>query len=353
MHRAPAHARPPREARLSRFVYGFGLPVRILRSLMSEPGARRRYLRVVLTQLAIVLVVGILVSILGHAHDTWSGGISAKWARLVALASAFYATLGVVEWIVVALSRDYHDQLSREASLLSGALPEDPERVPRVRVDLGWMKRKLRRKVRGFLAIAIGVPAVWTVSLVPIAGKLLYPMLALLWTTYWVGVFTAGRSGFAFRTEGAPGAPEPWFMRVADRATNGTFLGKLGLPRLYVIVWRNLSAGLFPPARELEAQPYEMFGIAAFRALLLLPGMSLFFRPILPVASAHVLTTPLPEASLDAVSEPRALSSYPDSFPRPAPLPALEARAHLSHDVTEVEELAVEIEAPSPREGER
>ena len=52
---APALARPERGAHLQRFIYGFGLPFRILRALFRDPAAKRQYLRVILTQLTIVL----------------------------------------------------------------------------------------------------------------------------------------------------------------------------------------------------------------------------------------------------------------------------------------------------------
>ncbi len=352
--KAPVIARPPEEARLRRFLYGFGLPARILRALLADPAARRRYLRVLLTQLAIILVVGVCVAALGKSRADVGSGFGAGLARLIAVLSAFWATLGVIEWIVVALSRDYHDQLGREASLRSGAPPEDPERRPRVRLDLAWLRRKLFRKARGFVVIAIGLPIVYLASLTPFAGKVLSPLLGVAWTTYWIGVFTAGRTGFAWRTEGAPGARDPWFMRFADRATQGTLLGRLGLPRLYVIVWRNVSAGLFAPARELEAHPYELFGIAAFRALLVVPGTYLFFRPILPVASAHVLVASEGEAASASVEPPR-LSSYPNTFPRPAALPVFEPRVLVGATIEERSdaEIPAAITAEAPEEDPR
>ncbi len=291
---APAVVRPERGAHLQRFIYGFGLPLRILRALFRDPAVKRTYLRVILAQLAIIFLIGLATVLLGRSRDAFSGDLRHDFARLLALTSAFYATLGAVEWMVVALSRQYHDQLSRKASLLSGAPPEDPEATPRIKLDVRWMGRKLKRKLRGLVVVSAGLPAVAIASLVPFAGKFLYPLLALSWTLYWIGVFTASKSAYAWRSEGAPFAPEPWFLRAAERATKQTFIGRLGLPRLYVIVWRNLSSGMFPPARELEEHPYELLGVAAFRALLAIPGTYLFFRPILPVAAAHVLCTPLP-----------------------------------------------------------
>jgi hypothetical protein len=334
---APAVARPERAAHLQRFIYGFGLPLRILRALFRDPAVKRTYLRVILAQLAIIFVIGLASVLLGRSRDAFSGDLRHDFARVLALASAFYATLGAVEWTVVALSRQYHDQLSRKASLLSGAPPEDPEATPRIKLDVRWMGRKLKRKLRGLIVVSAGLPAVAVASLVPFAGKFLYPLLALSWTIYWVGVFTASKSAYAWRSEGAPFAPEPWFLRVADRATKQTFIGRLGLPRLYVVVWRNLSSGMFPPARELEDHPYELFGIAAFRALLALLGTYLFFRPILPVAAAHVLCTPLPSeqtsisaqasSANDSESEPRTAAALPapGRLPDFAPFAATES----------------------------
>jgi hypothetical protein len=336
---AAAIHRPPQRAHLRRFLYGFGLSLRILRALFADPATRKTYLRVILTQFLVVLVVAVLATVLGRAGDRLRGG-AYDFRTILAMVSAFYAGLGVVEWIVVALSRDYHDQLGRRASLLSGAPPEDPEQTPRVRIDIRWLGRKLKRKLRGMMVIGVGLPAVLVVSLIPIAGKYLYPLLAFTWTTYWIGVFTASKSSFAWRTEGAVDAPEPWFLRAATRVTKDTFLGRFGLARLYVIVWRNLSSGVFPPAREFEDHPYELLGIAAFRTLLAVPGTYLFFRPILPVASAHVLCTPM--SSEDSV--PVEASETPNPTPTLVTVPEL--------GVASLNQIALETEAITEAERE-
>jgi hypothetical protein len=54
----------------------------------------------------------------------------------------------IIQWGVIALSRDYHDVLSRAASLLTAIEPEDEELTPRIRLDFPWMRKKLSRRIR-------------------------------------------------------------------------------------------------------------------------------------------------------------------------------------------------------------
>lgn len=281
----------PSRGTLARFVFGLSLVPRLVRAARRDEAFRRRHARWTSVQVAIVVVVAaVLVGLGSEVRKIPSSGRT-TFEIEIAILLLVYTTLATVEWIVIALGRQFHDQISRGATLAVALVPEDPERVPRVAIDVPWLKKRVRRYFRGLIAFGAGVPAIVLGSLLPWVGGSLASVMITLWSTYWVGVLTAGKSALAWRTEGDPRAPDPFVFRAGDEMTTRVPLLRLGLPRLYFKVWRRLSFGLFPPARELEAQTPEMMGIAAFRALVGMPGLYLFFRPFFPVASQLVIAT--------------------------------------------------------------
>ncbi|AKT40509.1 hypothetical protein [Chondromyces crocatus] len=285
-------APPTSPSPLNRLAYGAGLPLAVVGALLAHPDAGRRYRRVCFTQAAVVLALGLLfggvleraINLLWGMDSRGPWGQGASWITLV---SAFYATLSTVEWCVIALSRQYHDAIGRDAALLTGAEPEDPAFTPQVKVDLHWVMKRVRRYVRGWIAFTAGLPGLALLWLVPGAGAELYAVASTLWGAYWLIVLVAAKSAHAWKEEGS--APSPWFRRGWDELTTTAPGFRWWLPRSYGQLLRRATSQLDSPAAAFERAPWEMMGVAFARVLGGLPLFYLLVRPIIPVAAQHVL----------------------------------------------------------------
>lgn len=272
-----ARLQPPASpTRAARVAFGAGLPLAILATVLAEPAARRRYLRVCGVQAAVTLLAGVLFFV----NVGWTGRGLAFWSSL-------YATLVAFEWIVIALSRQHHDAISRDAALLTGVPPEDPPLTPRVCVDLRWIGKRIKRHIRGMKVLLAGTIALTLLLAVPVLGQQLYAVATTLWAAYWLVVLVTAKSAHAWREEGT--APAPWFVRAWDRLTTSVPGFRWWLPRAYGRFLRGFTASMFSPAARWERSPWELCGVALMRVLGGLPGMYMFLRPLIPVASQHLL----------------------------------------------------------------
>lgn len=285
---------PPEKGQLSQISYGFSLPFAIVRVLLRDEEARKRYLAQSVLRAAVVLGVGVAVVLYagemakGLGEALTSGfDISVRIGHGAAALSSLYATLCAVEWVLIALTREFDDQMARRAALLIGDPPEDPERAPRVRVDVGWTIRKVKRRIRGFRVFVLGLPVLALTSLIPAVGHLIYAGLTTAWGAYWLAVFTAAKTALAWKDEGH--APEPWFLRRWGRATSTTIGLRWWLPRTYGRLWRRHTEDVFSPCKSVEDSPASMFGLTLLRAACGIPVLYLFFRPVIPVAAAHII----------------------------------------------------------------
>ncbi|WP_147439451.1 hypothetical protein [Corallococcus sp. CA049B] len=204
----------------------------------------------------------------------------------------FFGSLSAVQWIVVALSRDYHTVISREASLATGVPPEDPDITPHVRLNVPWLRAKLQRRWRALLLFVMGVPALVLLCIPLCWFPKSFTLLSSLWGFWWLLVFTAAKSDRAWM---APVTRPPWFVRVWSR---------LPTPRSLRWVMSGLarrSESVAAPIAAVERQPWVFAGLALTRFVGSLPPLRCFTRPFIPVASAHLL-------GLDPV-QPPALKS--------------------------------------------
>ena len=275
------------EAHAPRFVYGAMLPFAILRRVWRDPAARSAHLRAKVGQLVVVAALTSLLAaiyLVGRHFDApESGHVGVK--EWLAFLSSLYALLCGVEWAVVALSKDYDDQLARTASLLIGVPAEDPERRPRIRVDFPWMWRKGKRRLRGVIVIATGMPLI-AIALVLLGGQVLYPFLVFAWSAYWLAIFSSAKSSTAWVDVGTQ--REPWFLRMWGFLTANMFGFRWWLPRLYGRLWRRATVSIVAPCRFFEIAPRELLGLAAARALFGIPFVYLFMRPYMRVAAARI-----------------------------------------------------------------
>jgi hypothetical protein len=99
-----------------------------------------------------------------------------------------FSAFVVAQWVVLAWSRDFQDRTSRDLALLVGLEPEEPDITPRLRLDTKWLRRKLRRRVRGVRVLAPGFVAALPVFLVAAlfdGWELATSTFAAAWSFYW------------------------------------------------------------------------------------------------------------------------------------------------------------------------
>ncbi|MFP2899903.1 hypothetical protein [Corallococcus sp. 4LFB] len=209
----------------------------------------------------------------------------------------FFGSLSAVQWLIVALSRDYHTAISREASLATGVPPEDPDITPRVRLNVPWMRAKLQRRWRAFLLFLMGVPALLLLCVPLYWVPNSFTLVSSLWGFWWLLVFTAAKSDRAWM---APVTRPPWFVRIwsALPVLQG------GLLRGYVSRLAHRAEGVAAPIATVERQPWVFAGLAFTRFVGSIPPLRCFTRPFIPVASSHLV-------GLDPVQPPARQSGEP------------------------------------------
>jgi hypothetical protein len=233
--------------------------------------------------------------------------------------AALYGTVLLIQWVVVALSRGYHDAIGRDLSMAAGIEPEDSPFTPRIRVDFKWIRNKIRRRVRAFTAmlpgfitipIAIGILSFllrWVAPPLSSTMPFIREALAMAWVCYWWAIFTAAKSARAWVNETT--APLPaLFSRLEALTQRFPLLRWFGLG-LFVGMSRRMTRPLFAPAARVDQQPLEFAGLAATRALTFIPLVKFFLRPLIPVASARLLVdqgVPWPAPSRDAPAPQRS-----------------------------------------------
>ncbi|MCP3097640.1 hypothetical protein LZ198_01980 [Myxococcus sp. K15C18031901] len=213
----------------------------------------------------------------------FSYGIIAFWVAL-------FAALQLAQWVVLALSRDYHDVVSRNASLLTGVEPEDEALRPRLRINFQWLQKKVRRRWRAMILFAVGVPAVAFLASPFFCFGLSSPVftaISSLWGMWWLVVFTAAKSARAWEPVASQTAP--WFLRGWTWLTTRVPGLRWGVLQRYGATWNKRSAELFAPMASVERHPYAYAGLAFVRFVGSFAPLKFFVRPLIPVASAHIL----------------------------------------------------------------
>jgi hypothetical protein len=237
----------------------------------------------------------------------------------VILWAALFTVLQVAQWIVIALSRDYHDAIGRDLSLRSGVPPEDEPLTPRIRLNMPWLRKKMQRRWRSLLVFAMGMPLMWFVRWLPVFGAAAFSLLVSVWGAWWFVVFTASKSG---RSWDVPSPPPPWFLRGLDWLAERVPLLRWGPLPTYRSLWARSTEYVYSPAATAERLPWVFAGLALARALAALPLAKCFLRPLMPVAAAHLLEAE--RATLPASTGPAPL---PESLPPPAALPSVATTA--------------------------
>ncbi len=200
--------------------------------------------------------------------------------------ASLFAAMQIAQWVVIALSRDYHDAISRDVSLLTSIEPEDEPITPRPRIDMKWVRTRVRRYVRGMMVVLAGLPVIYAFTAPLPHTDILLSVLLPLWSGYWVVVFTTAKSARAWTDSGAG---EPWFLRGWTWLTTRVPGFRWAFLQRYGLFWANRTREMFPPAAEMEKQPWAFSGLAVVRVLSEVPLLKCFLRPLIPVAAAHLL----------------------------------------------------------------
>jgi hypothetical protein len=193
------------------------------------------------------------------------------------------AALGAIEWILVWIGREHHDQIAYDASVLTGVPGEALPRPPTLRLDFGWLWMKLWRAVRFLIFLALDAPVVWLVQRIPFVGGELAVVVEVVWAVYWASVFAIANTFLAWEPA-EPGAA-PWFIRSLR------YVGRvpvLGLPfRLYARVLELATRKCWPACLAFERTPWEAAGLATARAIASVPLVYLVMRPMFAPAATH------------------------------------------------------------------
>jgi hypothetical protein len=207
--------------------------------------------------------------------------LSNSWAWVL----WFIGVLSATEGIVIFFSRRWDDWLGFYASPLARVKPEDDEpKTPKLAIDIKWLIKKLKRRVRGYLVFAAGIPLIATAQLLPRIGPLFFSAGMLVWGWYWLGVFTAAKSAHAWVDDAH--APSPLLIReLRDRSEGRWWLSPV---RAYARLWAWITKDMNSCALAFERNPTPFLGLALARVILALPGLYLLARPIIPIAAGRL-----------------------------------------------------------------
>lgn len=228
----------------------------------------------------------------------WLERISARFPWL-SLVSRVYGFAILAEWLLIAVTRQYDDELARRTSERLGVLPDDEPKTPKVSVDPKWAFRKLRDRVRGALLFASAFPIYVFIEALPV-GRLVGPIAVVVWGAYWGTVFTAAKSAHAWRdADAVPPPPLPFFLRPFE----GLMVSH---PRLmaYPRAWSWLVKSVRSPATQAERSLPAFAGLLFVRAFTHVPVVYLMLRPLVAVAAGRVIAGRDPRARLMAASAP-------------------------------------------------
>ena len=267
-------APPPQEQAPDQVVYGLAQPLLGLRMLVSDPEILRESL-IPAAWLGAFCAVAAAVS---HDGTGWW-----DWVK------SFYKTFAVLAPVPSIIFAKHYARLAAMVRWRLGFGPCGPREYS--------MAVSLKRAIQQAIVVAIGVipfAVIWKV--LPGLGILISNAVILVWGVHWVVVdaFDDARvllPGETVRSAEATDrqAPAPWFVRWFRRAADR--LPVIGAPlRAFARLCDRLSLPWRGEIALMEANPSIALGFALSTATLLAaPVLNLLFRPIILVASSHLL----------------------------------------------------------------
>ncbi len=294
--------------RWRRFLFGFTLPFVLANRCLHHAELGPRAQRVLLAQVVIAAVLGIAWYVLVDFEDIKIGenGHISMTDGATGIA-AFIGALAITEWLVIALSRELHDQIGADVARLVGVEPDEDVVDPRVRVNLRWIATKMRRRLQGVLVMGVTlIPFIVVVGsvlvvAVPFFGDAINVGInaaAALVIYYWVAVIALGKTSWAWRQ-----APDRDPLPLHVLTTLGARSRVLFPFRMWAWSLRKSMAMLVRPARLLESCGAEGAGLALARVMMGLPLVYVVARPFFPVASTVLLQARAPQLFIAAPPE--------------------------------------------------
>lgn len=296
---------PADASRLARVAWGGSLVRAVARALWRDRPLRRRYLVVLGVQLLIVVAAALCwLAYQGDLHRlAWS------WRRVARFALSLYATLVVTQWCVIALSRQFHDELAMRLARVVGVEPDEVIERPRLSFDAHWVFESFQRRVQAALVlVASAAPPLLLLGVIVVGptrwlarhddGVLRFAAVLAQWalaqlpnalvlvsSLYWLAVLAVGRSGIAWRDAIAPSwSPLRWVE--AGSARHPALYGPL---RLWARAVARCMGVMHRPAAIVERAPWESLGLALVQLAANLPGLRLLLRPLMPVAATVII----------------------------------------------------------------
>lgn len=201
------------------------------------------------------------------------------------------AALGALEWILVWIGREHHDQIAYDIALRTGVPGEPLAGPPRLRLDFAWLRVKAWRAVRFLLFLALGGPFAWALGMIPEVGKALAVVFGGAWAAYWASVFGIANSFLVW--ERTPSADEaPWFIRILRPFAKVPVLASI--VNLYARILMYATRPVWPACMAFERVPWEAAGLAALRGLFSVPIVYLITRPAFGPAATHAWIARVP-----------------------------------------------------------
>lgn len=302
-------------SRWQRFLFGLSAPFVLGNLAVRDDELKAPTLRVLLMQASAAAALGVLwlagadrASRGAEAalRDAVSGVEGAKvqfgftLESPLEFAAAFVGALALTEWLVIALSREWHDLIGVWVSQRAGVPPDEDIAVARVRLNGRWLWMKTKRRVQSVFVtltslvplLVFGVPVWLTLAAVSdaVAGAVVTGVVTLVFW-YWVSVIALGKTSWAWRNDVDV---DPVYLRGLDRVAGASWLF---FPfRIWAWALRKAMALVVRPARLLEHCAWEAFGLGAARAIMSVPLAYVVVRPFFPVAATLVLQARAPHA---------------------------------------------------------
>ena len=274
---------PPADPR-DRFIYGMSQPALGAKILLRD----RQLLKQGLEPAFMLAIVCALTAWMGLGEGkSWLGRFYYTFAILAPLPSVIFAK--------------HYARMSAAVRNKLGFGPVNPKKEP--------LPTVIFRAGAQAVVVAIGlIPVIAVIKLVPGLGGWLAKAMAALWALQWVVVdaFDDARvmkPGETMRSldRQAEATQRPWFVRLFN-SLGEALPGLLGSPfSWFGGLLDKLSKSFREECALVEKNPAIAAGFAlTTAALLATPGLNLMFRPIILVASAHLLghleaTEPHPE----------------------------------------------------------
>jgi uncharacterized protein involved in cysteine biosynthesis len=268
---------PAKELAAERVAYGMAQPLLGFRVLLSD----RELLREALVPAAwLAAFCGIVALARPAAGPLWLGRLT-----------TFYRTFALLAPVPSVLFARHYARLAALVRWRLGFAPYDPREYP--------IAVSFKRAVQQSIVVAIGLlPLVLVSEVIPLLGKPIAQLVLGVWAVHWVVVDAFDDARVLLPGETVRSAEEadrladsPWYVRgfrkLADRMD---FPIVSRLLRSFARLCDRLSLPWRGELALMEANPSLATGFAiATASLLAVPGLNLLFRPIILVASSHLL----------------------------------------------------------------